>query len=208
MPQTRFVFPSVDQQKIDLLDQKLHEVYQAIRRGFLSVATFQEVLINSRSYHSRDLVDRQEPEEFVRRNLIEPMIEFLGYEIVSETVFSAPAGSTRTPDYTIRPRNQAKPMFYVEAEPLYIELRSPNHGVNQVDEWISLRSSRTDYGIATNGLDWILLKYDTISNASNEILQVDLGPLFIRFLHRSSLDTEETLLEIKKKLLLLDVTYI
>jgi type I restriction-modification system DNA methylase subunit len=208
MPQTRFVFPSVNQQRIDLLDQKLLEVYRAVKRGFHSVATFQEVLINSRSYQSRDLVDRQEPEEFVKRKLIEPIIEFLGYEIVPETVLSAPAGSTRTPDYTIRPRNQAKPLFYVEAEPLHVELRSPNYGVNQVDEWISLRSSRTDYGIATNGLDWILLKYDTVSNSSNEILQVNLRPLFIRFLHRSSLDTEETLLEIKKKLLVFDVTCI
>jgi hypothetical protein len=129
MPQTRFAFPSIDPNRIDSLDQKLLEVYQAVRRGFRHVATFQEVLINSGSYQSRDLVDRQEPEEFVRRKLIEPIVEFLGYEIVSETVLSAPAGSTRTPDYTIRPRNRREPLFYVEAEPLGLDLRTSGHGM-------------------------------------------------------------------------------
>lgn len=208
MPQTRFAFPSIDQQRIDALDHKLRELYQTVRSKFRHVATFQEVLINSGSYQSRDLVDRQQPEEFVKRRLIEPIIEFLGYEIVPETVLSAPAGSTRTPDYTIKPHSQTKPLFYVEAEPLNVDLRSSGHGVSQVDEWISLRSSRTDYGIATNGLDWILLKYDTVSNTSNEILQVNLRPLFIRFFKPGSLDTDETLLEIKKKLLIFDVAYI
>jgi type I restriction-modification system DNA methylase subunit len=154
------------------------------------------------------LVDRQEPEEFVKRRLIEPIIEFLGYEIVPETVLPAPAGSTRTPDYTIRPRSQTKPLFYVEAEPLNVDLRSSGHGVSQVDEWISFRSSRTDYGIATNGLDWILRKFDTVSFTSNDILQVNLRPLFIRFLNPRSLDTDEALLEIKKRLLVFDVAYI
>src|SRR3990170_1347096 len=115
MSQTRFAYPSIAQQKLNALDQKLQEVYQIVRRGFRRIATFQEVLINSGTYQSRDLADRQEPEEFVRRNLIEPIIEFLGYEIVSETVLAAPAGSTRTPDYTIRPQNHREPLFYVEA---------------------------------------------------------------------------------------------
>ncbi|MCJ7424878.1 hypothetical protein MUP01_11530 [Candidatus Bathyarchaeota archaeon] len=163
MSQTRFAFPSIDQQRIDTLDRKLRELYQIVRSKFRRVATFQEVLISSASYQSRDLVDRQEPEEFVKRRLIEPIIEFLGYEIVPETVLSAPAGSTRTPDYTIRPRSQSKPIFYVEAEPLSVDLRSSGYGVSQVDEWISLRSSNTDYGIATNGLDWILLKSCTVT---------------------------------------------
>jgi hypothetical protein len=204
----RFAYPSIDPQRVDALDEKLREVYQAIRRGFRQVATFQAVLIESRSYSSRDLVDNQEPEEFVRRKLIEPIIEFLGYETVPETVLSAPAGSTRTPDYTIRPQNQREPLFYVEAEPLAADLRTSGHGLSQVDEWISLRSSSTDYGIATNGLDWIMLKYDTVSNRSSEILQVDLRPIFIRFLNPHSLDADETLLDRKLKLLNLDVTYV
>jgi hypothetical protein len=131
MSQTRFVIPTISQERIDAFDQRLQEVYQPLRRGFRHVATFQ-VLINSRTYQSRDLVDRQEPEEFVRRRLIEPLIEFLGYETVSETVLPAPAGSTRTPDYTIRPRNGTEPLFYVEAEPLGANLQAP--GENGADK--------------------------------------------------------------------------
>lgn len=172
------------------------------------MATFREVLINSRNYRSTDLVDRQEPEEFAKRRLIEPLIEFLGYEIVSETVLSAPAGSTRTPDYTIRPQNGREPLFYVEAEPLGANLTTSGHGISQVDEWISLRSSSTDYGIATNGLDWVLLKYDTVLNRSSSIFEVNLRPLFIRFLNPRSLDTDDTLLNIRRELLNLDVAYV
>lgn len=151
------------------------------------------------------MVDRQEPEEFIKRRLIEPIIEFLGYEIVPATVLPAPASSTRTPDYTIRPQNQREPLFYVEAEPLGANLESSGRGISQVDEWISLRSSSTDYGIATNGLDWILLKYDTVTNSSRRILEVNLRPILTRFIHSHTLDADETLLEIKRQLLNLDV---
>ena len=202
----RFNFPSVSSQRIEELDNKLREVYQDIRGQFRSVATFQEVLINSGNYQSRDLVERQEPEEFAKRKLIEPLIRFFGYEIIAETPINAPSGGTRTPDYTIRPQGQNEPKFLIEAEPLNIDLRSAGHGVSQVEFWISLRSSGTNppYGIATNGLDWILLKYDTVSNRSIEVFQVNLRPIFIRFLRRSSLDTEDTLLEIKRKFLTFD----
>jgi type I restriction-modification system DNA methylase subunit len=207
MPQTRFTFPPIDDQKIQALDDKLREIYLTLRRAFRQISTLQGVLNNSGSYQSRDLVERQEPEEFVKRNLIEPLIDLLGYEIVAETPITAPSGSTRTPDYSIKPRGKSEPKFYVEAEPLNINLHAANHGVSQVEFWISLRSSDTDYGIATNGLDWILLKYDDNSHETDEIFQINLRPLLIRFLNRS-LATEETLLEIKKNFLTLDIDYI
>jgi len=208
MPQTRFAISTIDNQKIEALEQKLQELYQILRCKFKQFGTFQQVLVNSANYQARDLVDEQTPEEFAKRKLIEPLIEFLGYETIPETSLAAPAGSTRQPDYTIKPRNRDKPVFYVEAEPLNSDLRSAGHGVSQVEEWISFRSSKTDYAIATNGVNWILLKYDTVSNRSKEILQVDLKPIFLKFLNPQSLDQEETLLQIKKNFLTFDTSYI
>jgi len=208
MPQTRFVNLTVDNQKVDALDTKLRELYQTVRSKFKHFGTFQNVLVNSGSYQSIDLIDEQTPEEFAKRNLIEPLIELLGYEIIPETVLPAPAGGTRQPDYTIKPRNRDKPILYVEAEPLNVDLRAAGHGVSQVEEWISLRSSKTDYALATNGIDWILLKYDTVSNRSKEILQISLRPIFLKILNPHSLDQEETLTDIKRAFLILDASYI
>lgn len=205
MPQVRFTFPSASSQRIEELDNKLREVYQDIKEQFRNIATFQEVLTNSGNYQSRDLVGRQEPEEFAKRKLIEPLIRFFGYEVVADTPINAMSGVTRTPDYTISPQGCTEPTFLVEAEPLNVDLRGVGHGVSQVEFWLSLRSSGTNppYGIATNGLEWILLKYDTVSNRSIEVFQVNLKPIFISFLQRS-LDTEDTLLEIKRKFLTFD----
>ena len=207
MAQTRFAFPEIEEQEIQQLNDKLRELYQNLRRSFRRVSTLQEVLNNSGTFQSRDLVDRQEPEEFTKRTFIEPLIDFLGYEIIAETPITAPSGSTRTPDYTIRPRGRTEPTLYVEAEPFHINLRSPNHGVSQVEFWISLKSADTDYGIATNGLDWILLKYNETTHETNTIFQVNLRPLLICFLNRT-LATEDSLVEIKKRFLTLHIQHI
>ena len=207
MAQTRFAFPQIEEQEIQRLDDKLRELYQTLRRGFRNISTLQAVLNSSGTFQSRDLVDRQEPEEFTKRTFIEPLIDFLDYEIIAETPITAPSGSTRTPDYTIRPRGRTEPTLYVEAEPFHINLRSPNHGVSQVEFWISLRSANTDYGIATNGLDWILLKYNNATHETETIFQVNLRPLLIRYLNRT-LVTEDSLTELKREFLTLHVQHI
>jgi hypothetical protein len=137
---------------------------------------------------SEDLKDRQEPEEFVKRTLVEPLIDSLGFEVVPETVLPSPSGRKK-PDYTIRPKNKDKPIFYVEAEALNIDLRSKEHGISQVEDWLISRASKTDYGIATNGLEWRLLKFDATSAKSKEILKIDLRPLFLKILTSEHIET-------------------
>lgn len=72
-------------------------------------------------------------------------------------------GGRKKPDYTIRPKNQEKPIFYVEAESINTDLYSKDHGVSQVEDWLLSQASKTDYGIATDGFEWILLRFDTTS---------------------------------------------
>lgn len=207
MSQTRFVFITCSPRKIDDLNERLTQIYHNMKARFKLFGTFQDVLSELSSYSSADLKDEQEPEEFARRQLIEPLIEVLGYETVSETVLPSPGGRKK-PDYNIRPKNQDKPIFYVEAEPINTNLYSDGHGLWQVRNWLLSRASKTDYGIATDGFQWILLKFDTASAQSREIFKVDLKPIFLKTLNPGSFVSQEEIREIEEKFLQLEREYV
>jgi len=207
MLQTRLPVVNIPPEKREELDRELREIYQSIKDKFKVFGTFQEVLVESRDYSSKDLKDEQEPEEFVKRTIIEPLIDFLGYEIVSETVLPSPSGRKK-PDYTIRPKNRDKPIFYVEAEPLNTDLYSKGHGVSQVKEWLLSRASKTDYGIATDGLKWIVLQFETTSAQSKDFLKVDLRPIFLKILNPAVFVDKEEIEKLETDLLTLHCEYV
>ncbi len=159
------------------LCQKLNEIYNDIKNKFKNFGTFQDVLLHSLKYSSKDLKDKQSQEEFARQYLIDPLLEFLGFEIVRQTVLRSPSGLKRT-DYIIRPRSKETPIFYVEAEPINTDLYSKNKGVSQINSWLISKAAESAYGIATNGFEWILIKYDAPSVKSKEIWKVNLRDVF------------------------------
>jgi len=192
--QTRFSFQKPSPVKREKLDQKLSEIYDKVASRFKKFPKFQELLTNPKSsYSSADLKDEQEPEPFIKQHLVEPLFEILGYEIVPETVLPVPSGRKK-PDYTIRPMNRNEPIFYVEAEPINKDLYADGSGLSQVRSWLLSRGSKTDYGIATDGFQWILLKFDTSSLKSKEFFKVDLRPIFLKILNPGSF-VERTLVE-------------
>lgn len=115
----------------DALGQKLSEVYDNVKQRFKNVGAFEKVLVDQKICSSVALKDRQSPEEFAKRNIIEPLMDFLGFEIVPETILPSPSGRKK-PDYIIRAKKWGKPVFFVEAEPLNIDLSSKDHGIVQV----------------------------------------------------------------------------
>ncbi len=203
MSQTRFSLTRISPEKKKNFDKLLEKIYQDIRKRFKNYGKFQDILVYSLDYHSEDLKDEQSPEEFVKRFIVEPIISFLGYEIVSETVLPAPTGK-KEPDYTIRPKNSNDPIFYVEVEPLNTDLYDKDRGTSQVKEWLLSRASKTDYGIATDGLNWILLKFDAVSVQSKEILKVDLRPVFRKIDYPNAFYSQNEIDEAKDSLLTLD----
>jgi len=207
MLQTRFSAVQIAPERKEKLNEKLRELYHTIKSKFKSFGNFQDVLVKRSSYSSKNLKDEQSPEEFAKRNLIEPLIDLLGYETVPETVLPSPTGRKK-PDYTIRPTKRDKPIFYVEAEPLNTNLYGKDCGISQVEEWLISRASKTDYGIATDGLQWILLKFDITSAKSKPIFEVDLRPFFLKILNPNAFITENELEEIKETFLKLDQEYI
>ncbi|MEM2970069.1 MAG: DNA methyltransferase [Candidatus Bathyarchaeia archaeon] len=206
MTQTRFSIVTVDPKKIQELDSKLKELYHNIKSKFKKFGTFQEVIAQSASYSSKDLVDNQEPEEFAKQQLIEPLINFLGYELVSETVLASPAGK-KTPDYTIRSKDQ-KVIFYVEAEPINTDLRSSGRGVSQVDSWLISKAAKSDYGIATDGLLWIVRKFDAASARCMDFHVINLKPIFLKLLNPASFIEVSEIGKIEESFLYLDCAYI
>lgn len=202
--QTRLPTIQFDSEKKKNLDDKLAELYQNIKNKFKNFGKFQDVLIESSNCSSDDLKDEQSPEEFTKRNFIEPLFDFLGFEIIPETVLHSPGGR-RKPDYIIRPKNQDKPIFYVEAEPLFADLSAKNCGISQVNEWLLSRASKTDYGIATNGFEWILLKFDTPSSKSKEILKINLKPYFFKVHNPKGFHNQDEIEDVMKNFLTLHI---
>jgi type I restriction-modification system DNA methylase subunit len=170
-------------QRKEELHNKLKELYNEVKIRFNDFGKFQDVLTYQASYGSKDLKDQQEPEECAKQFLIKPLIEFLGYETVDETVLPTPFGM-KNPDYKIKPNNQDKPLFYVEAEPFNTDLTSRGHGISQVNDWLLSRASKTPYGIATDGFKWVLVKFEEASSKARPIFTIDLRPVFARFLQK------------------------
>lgn len=179
--QTVLPVVEISPQRKQELHNKLKELYADVKSRFNNIGKFQDALTLQATCTSKDLKDNQEPEEFAKQFLIKPLIEFLGYETVSETVLPTPFGM-KNPDYKIKPKSHDTPLFYVEAEPFNIDLTSRGHGISQVNDWLISKASKTLYGIATDGLIWILCKFEEASSKARPIYSVDLKPIFTKFL--------------------------
>jgi hypothetical protein len=70
------------------------------------------------------------------------------------------------------------------------------------------RASKTDYGIATDGLQWIILKFDAASAQSKEFFEVNLKPVFSKIHNPEIFTSQEEVEEIEKNLLSLDGEYV
>ena len=208
MAQTRFSTVEISRQKREDLDRKLKEIYRSLKSRFKSFGVFQDIL-TSRSSHlySKDLEDEQIPEELAKKYVIEPLIALLGFDTVSQILLFSPSGK-KLPDYVIRPKDEPMPIIYVEAESLNTNLYGKQEGVSQVKDWLLSRASKTDYGIATDGFMWILLKFDAVSAQSKEFLKVDLRPVFLKILNPSAFISEGEIKTIEESFLNLDCEYI
>ncbi|WP_137287443.1 Eco57I restriction-modification methylase domain-containing protein [Halorussus salinisoli] len=69
----------------------------------------------------------------------------------------------------------------IEAEPLNKKLDQNRHGIGQIKDWLGQRKFEADFGIATDGMRWALIKYDRDSYSYDQLTEpyVDLQPAFI-----------------------------
>ncbi len=101
-------------------------------------------------------------------------------------------------DYTVSLRNHSNidsTRLLIEAEPVNKNLHSREHGAGQVKDWLGRREFESDFGIATDGLRWMLIRYDPDSYTHNVIEEIDLQPLFLE-LFLNQVGNQESLEEV------------
>ncbi len=188
------------------LNRVLREILDRLRHNFRDAHSLNQVLVEGAHFTSSHTTSRQEPEEFTKRNIIEPLFEFLGYTTIPETRLPTPEG-LRKPDYVISPPD-GNPILYVEAEPINQNLYDKRHGVSQVQSWLISKAADTEYGIATNGFEWILLKFDAVNVRVKPILYINLQDIFKKLLNPHIFIEDEKIEEAKEKFLILHKDHI
>ncbi len=106
------------------------------------------------------------------------MFKFLGFadDDLHRRTSSEPGMERKEADYTLR---FGAEKILVEAEPLNKSLeKTRGSGIDQVGLWLEKRSFRADYGLATNGFRWVLLKYDSEEYKLKKLLDIDLRGFF------------------------------
>jgi len=197
MPQTRFSDISdkyTDEIKDNLLDA-FRNIYSSLEAKISNKKDLSDLILHqNRQLSSEDIKLQQKPESFTKDNIIKPLLLSLGYKddnFAKETKQKL-SKHDRWADYTLIVGND---YVLVEAEPMKKSLRMDESGLGQVQEWIESKRTNTDYGIATNGLEWIMVKFDRNSLRLRELKSINLQPIFSSFLGQEHLTTFDEVLK-------------
>ncbi len=200
--------PEITDNEIEKVKSELEGIYYSIKGRFRNFSDFQNVIVSYKDYHSDQLLDSQKPEEMVKQFLVEPVVKNLGFtQLTKEAKVISPFGS-RYPDYVIAGSDRDDLILYVEAEPINTNLFAENKGLGQVSQWLISKAAKSEYGIATDGLLWILAKFDASSNKTKEVLRVDLRPLFGHLMNPVSGNSQNEIRDELEKLILLSPRYL
>lgn len=152
-------------------------------------------IIRGRPLTREDLRHKTKPEDATEDILITPILEFLGYE-QNRSYFKRTGSDSdqnrKECDYTLLV-DQEK--ILVEAEPLGKNLFRVGVGVKQVGGYLDIRSFNSEIGIATNGIKWVLVKYNAEKFDVDVISQIDLSAFLHEFLGTKPLDNISVILE-------------
>lgn len=187
MPQTKFKenVSELPEGKKSEFHEVIKNIYGALYQEVNNKLLFEQ-LINGRVLERADTNLRKAPEDLTKEIIIKPLFKFLGFkeeDLHRETA----SGSTierRAADYTLIIGDER---ILVEAEPLNKDLNLKGSGIEQVGSWLEKRSFRADYGIATNGFTWVLLKYDSDDYKLKRLVVVELKGFFQEILGQSHL---------------------
>lgn len=187
---TKLFKPRFNQIKYDQFLQVISDIYSLLSLKLKDSVSLSSVLENKATLKSNlktDFIGK--PEFFTRENVIDLLLNCLGYTLThraGESDLKQIFGS-KYPDYKLITSPDLT--ILVEAEPLNEDIyNKPNAGLNQVYVWLESKRSRTDYGIATNGFEWVLVQYLVEANKKIEIKKVDLTPFFLKLSGRQVSD--------------------
>jgi hypothetical protein len=131
---------------------------------------------------SKETREHEDPEPFTRRKVIEPLLDALGYEEYAVEAGDLSDEYGRQADYSVSLRDvdgvDSERLLF-EAEPMNKVLDQERHGVGQVADWLSDRRFGADFGVATDGLRWVLVKYDRDTYGLDVLAEMTLRPVFV-----------------------------
>lgn len=131
----------------------------------------------------RDSVERSDPEPLTQQVVIEPLFDLLSYPTFSHEVGDLSGDRGQQADYAVSLREYEgidSERLLIEAEPLGKRLDQSKHGLGQVKDWLEKDKFESSIGIATDGMRWVLTKYDRDTYSHDTIAEVDLQPVFAR----------------------------
>ncbi len=174
-PEISISRPSLSE--IESLVQKISRIYEDIKSAYKDPEKFIDVLFHGEHFTSMDLAIEQKPETFTIERVVRPLLDFLGYSMIGETTLRTPSGR-RIPDFTITAPRSPTVKLYVEVEPINTPLYQERKGRGQVQQWLISKASETEYGIASDGLIWNLVRFDEESAMIVDVLTVYLHDIF------------------------------
>jgi len=186
---------SISKDKTSKLYQTLKEIYSNLERSIKNKKDLNDIILkDNRNLETTDTLLNEKPEPYTRRIIIDPILKSLGYES-SELAWDARqdlGDSKKWSDYTLTFKDDS---VLVEAESLNKDLNQKNCGIDQVRIWISLKKTKTDFGVATNGFLWVMVKFDNNTLQIKILKTIDLRPLFIDLIGQKHFADKEKILQ-------------
>jgi tetratricopeptide (TPR) repeat protein len=185
---TEFVTQSfeteVSESQVDAVAETVSDAVSALRSK-VGDDRLEELLRDGEGavLEERHSKDKEDPEPVTCQNIIEPLFTALGYPEPSVEVGDLSDDRGKQADYSFSLRaydDIDSGRLLVEAEPLNKKLDQERHGLGQVKDWLDRKKFDADFGIATDGMRWVLVKYDRDTYSYDTLAEVNLQRTFVK----------------------------
>lgn len=176
---------SVPEGAVEDLTRTIEQVVSDLRTRIVSDDRLETLLRGQPGpdiLHGNDITEQGDPEPFTQRQVIEPLFEALDYPDFTTEASGLTDEQRQKADYLFSLRefdDIDSERLPVEAEPLNKNLDQQKHGIGQVKDWLDTYSFGAEFGIATDGMRWVLIKYDRERYQYDTLAEVNLQPVFI-----------------------------
>ena len=154
------------------LAKLIQTIVQNIRDQAVNEDRVVSILRDEDPLREDDSIEQEDPEPFTKGMVIEPLLDKLDYPYLSREAGDYAPERGEQADYSVPFRDYPSinsERLLIEAEPINKELDQDRHGLGQVRGWLRFRPFEADYGIATDGIRWILVKYNENTHSFNYI---------------------------------------
>ena len=176
---------TVAESAVEDLAERITAIVHELRSAVTSDDRLEELLRGKPGpdiLHGSDLTEHGDPEPFTQRTVIEPLFDALGYPDFTTEASGLTEEQRQKADYLFSLREYDdidSARLPVEAEPLNKKLDQQKHGIGQVKDWLDTYSFGAEFGIATDGMRWVLIKYDRERYQYDTLAEVNLQPVFV-----------------------------